>query len=148
MGVTDPLLDCLEIVCKLQERHFSPTEATAGLPLEEGVLTPSLFVRAAEQLGFSAKISKKQMSQISAVGLPAVLILNNNNACVLSKKLKKNQYEILLSDSGGANIVTEKELAEDYSGYVINLQPSFDYEHRADEYEPLDTKSWFWDTFW
>lgn len=148
MEVTDPLLDCLEIVCKLQERHFSPTEATAGLPLENGVLTPSLFVRAAEQLGFSAKISRKDLSQISGVGLPAVLILKNNNACVLSKKLKKGRYEILLSESGGANEVTEKELSEDYSGYVINLQPSFDYEHRADEFEPLDTKSWFWDTFW
>ena len=56
--VRDPLLGCLEIICKLHTRSFSAAAVTAGLPLIEGRLTPSLMSRAAEQVGFSAKVQK------------------------------------------------------------------------------------------
>ena len=47
----DPLLDCLHVITRLHGRPVSTAALVAGMPLEEGKLTPSLFIRAAERHG-------------------------------------------------------------------------------------------------
>ena len=80
--IADPLLECLASVTRLLERPQSPASLSAGLPMPEGFMTPSLFVRAAERAGFSAKLLKIDLSDISAMTLPCVLLLRDKKACV------------------------------------------------------------------
>ena len=54
----DPLLNALETVGRLYHRPVNRESAAAGLPLEDGWLTPKLFVRAAERCGLDASIVK------------------------------------------------------------------------------------------
>lgn len=48
----DPLLDCLVLLIRMEGRSLSPAALRAGLPLEDGRLTPALFVRAAQRVDF------------------------------------------------------------------------------------------------
>ena len=81
----DALLACLEALCKQQKQPFSAQAVTAGLPLVEGKLTPTLFVRAAERVKFDAKIHKVSIKKIDDIPLPAVLILKQNKTAILYK---------------------------------------------------------------
>src|SRR5438552_3890773 len=84
-GFSDPLLECLVILTKLNHHPFSHDALRAGLPLENHRLTPSLFVRAAERAGFTARVSERSLDHISNLVLPVVLILKDEQACVLHK---------------------------------------------------------------
>lgn len=148
MALSDPLLDCLARVCKIHDRHFSPEEATAGLPLVDGKLTPSLFVRAAKQVGFNASLDEKRISQISDTNLPAVFILKDNDACVVTKRLNKKTLGVFYSDSDQPKEVPISELKQSFTGYVILLEPEYEFEHRSDQFDPIEEESWFWETFW
>lgn len=144
-NVHDPLLECLGIVSRLHEREFSAESAIAGLPLEDGRLTPSLLTRAAELSGFSARIRQIQLAKIGKMVLPVILILKDNNACVL-QGAKKDTYEIILSESGGEKSISAKELMSNYSGYAVFLEPSYEYDRRTEEFQAVSPRSWFWDT--
>ena len=52
----DPLLDCLVELSRFHGRPSTRAALTAGLPLEKGALTPSLFARAASRAGLAAKV--------------------------------------------------------------------------------------------
>src|SRR5690606_18654151 len=77
----DPLGNCLVILTRLQNRPHSLQALTAGLPLVQARLTPELFARAAERAGLSARIVKRTLEEISPLTLPAILLLENGQAC-------------------------------------------------------------------
>ena len=52
----DELLGCLLVLARLHGRAISADGALAGLPLEQGRLTPTLFERAAHRAGLSSRI--------------------------------------------------------------------------------------------
>ena len=55
-SVADPLAASLAIAARLYGEAVSPTALAAGLPLEDGRMTPALVVRAAERAGLQARI--------------------------------------------------------------------------------------------
>lgn len=149
--IADPLLDCLEILSKFKRRTMSRMSAVAGLPLVNGRLTPSLFIRAAERVGFSARLFKKSLNQIPHLVLPAVLILKNNEACVLKSVTQDGQATIVVPETGmGETNIAIDELEKDYTGYVIFAQPIAEFEDTSKKYKDYygtgKTKSWFWGT--
>ncbi|PKO85114.1 MAG: type I secretion system permease/ATPase, partial [Betaproteobacteria bacterium HGW-Betaproteobacteria-12] len=70
----DPLLDCLVELTRIHGRPSTRAALVAGLPLEKGALTPSLFARAASRAGLSAKLVRRALERIDEVLLPAVLL--------------------------------------------------------------------------
>ena len=77
----DPLLDCLVELARIHARPATRAALIAGLPLENGLLTPSLFARAAGRAGLSAKVVRRSLEKIDAVLLPAVLLTASGEAC-------------------------------------------------------------------
>ena len=67
---TDQLLECLVFLSKYYAVPNSREALTAGLPLTDGILTPSLFPRAAERAGFTAKAQSMALPTISPLLLP------------------------------------------------------------------------------
>ena len=53
---SDELLQCLQAVARMHQHEISSETLTAGLPLEQGKLTPSVFTRAAARAGMTARI--------------------------------------------------------------------------------------------
>jgi len=91
----DHLLGCLEILCKLEEREFSPKTAIAGLPLVNNCLVPTIFERAAERLGFTARIVARPLTKIPKLVLPVILLLDDDKACVMASVLEDERIELM-----------------------------------------------------
>lgn len=147
----DPLLSCLIILTKMQNRPFSAAALTAGLPLFENRLTPELFIRAAARAGFAAKINKKSLSEITNVMLPAVLLLKNHQACLLVKIQENGVAQIIepeaTNDSAaGVKNIPLSELKESYTNYAIFAQPTYQFNERSAAATTQSVeRHWFWD---
>ena len=134
---------------KLHGRSATRTGLSAGLPLVQNRLTVELFSRAADRADLASRIVKRFLHKIANLQLPAVLLLNDREACVLVEKIEGGKkLRILMPETGmGEKIVSLDDLEKFYSGYAIFVRPKFrtTREHAAD----LDTgatKNWFWGT--
>lgn len=142
----DPLLDCLLVVCQLHNIITSRNALTAGLPLEENRLTKSTFPRAAQRAGLKARVIQRPLDAISAISLPAILILKNSQAAVLIGWDEQKRARLLSAETRGGEItVAQETLAAEYSGQVIFIQPEHEFDTQPNASIPR-TKSWFQDT--
>ena len=145
----DSLLECLAILTRLHGRPVSEEALAAGLPLENHRLTPALFVRAAELQGYSARLLKRSIRRISNLVMPAVLLLKDGGACVLTRLERNGSAAIIFPESGiGSKAVPLAEIAALYSGYCIFMHPKPRGDARAEEEAPAPTRWWFWGTLW
>lgn len=142
----DPLLDSLMIICKLHNIITSRNVLTAGLPLQANQLTLSTFPRAAQRAGLKARVLQRPLEKISALSLPAVVLLKNDQAAVLIGWDEQQRARLLPTETEGGEIVLEREvLAENYSGKTIFIQPGHEFDSQPTATIP-HTKSWFKDT--
>jgi ATP-binding cassette subfamily C protein LapB len=145
----DPLLDCLVQLTKLHSRPAARTGLVSGLPLVMNRLTVELFSRAADRADLSSRVLKKPFDQISLLQLPAVLLLNGRQACVLvGNDAGGEKFKILMPETGmGEKIVTKADLENLYTGYAIFVRPKYRLERKSlDELSPGSGKNWFWGT--
>jgi len=82
----DPLLAALEFLAGRHGRPFSKAAVLQGLPLRGGVLTLDLFARAADRLGFEAKIVERQPSQVSGLVCPFIVLLKSGDVGILLER--------------------------------------------------------------
>ncbi len=141
----DPLLHALLAICKLYQRPQSADFLISGLPLEDYKLTPELFIRAAERAGLSASLIKRPLDQISNLVLPAILILKNQQTCILIKKATDQLQVILPESQTGEKTITAEDLQKDYSGYAFFVQPQFQIDESLELQKTGTPKHWFWD---
>lgn len=141
----DTLLDSLVILTHIHHKPFSAESLTAGLPLIEGKLTPELFVRAAEKAGFSAKLVKRKLDSIPKMVLPAVLLLKNERACILTRADQEGHSEVIFPDTGASHIeIDQGELAQLYTGRVLYFKPVYRF---AESILAIGGEQhWFWST--
>lgn len=142
----DPLLDCLVELTRLHGRPHSRTALSAGLPLAEGGLTPSLFGRAAARAGLSSKVTRRALEDIELALLPVILLLKGDNACLLlGWDEGRDSVTVMFPDAGqGAISLPTSELEKRYVGIAIVARPSFKFDKRAPEVANLRGRHWFW----
>lgn len=141
----DPLLQCLLQLTKLEHMPCSAKAVTAGLPLVDERLTPELFVRAADRAGLKASIVKRALEEISPLVLPAVVLLEGNQARVLVElDLDEGEAVLLDQDTDGRQVITLDELAKLYSGYTILAKPTFRFDKRTADVKAQHRSHWFW----
>ncbi len=148
LSFDDPLLRCLVLLTKLQHRPFSADALSAGLPLENHRLTPDLFIRAAQRAGLSARVVKRPLAKISSLILPAVLLLDKEQACVvLEINPVKGKARILQPETGeGEQELSLQELEQHYLGHAIFVWPEHRFDERTPETLHIPTRHWFWGT--
>lgn len=144
----DPLLSCLETIAGILGNPTSSTALKAGLPLEKGYLTPSLFVRAADRIGLSARLIHKKLEQITPYTLPCVLLLEGDKACLLVGIDYENQsYEVVFPETGRGLVQLAKEdLKNFYSGNAFFVKKQYRYDQRSADLVVDKPRSWFWGT--
>lgn len=142
----DPLLDALMIVCKLHNIATSRNVLTTGLPLGSHTLTLDAFPRAAGRAGLKARVVQRPLEHITALSLPAILLLKNNQTAVLIGWDAQQQARLLPSETEGGEITFSSEtLAEHYSGRAIFISPEHEFDAQPTATLPR-TKAWFQDT--
>lgn len=141
----DPLTDCLVILTRYFQKPFSAQTLTAGLPLENGRLTPKLFSRAADRAGIAARVMQKPLDDIAPSTFPVVLLLNELNAVVaVGRDGESGVWRLIDPCSGGEMSMPGEELAARYAGSVIYVKPGFTYDERIGEAEVPRPEHWFW----
>lgn len=142
----DPLLECLLVVARHHERPCTQDALVAGLPLEDHLLTPSLFARAASRAGLTSKIVQRPLEQLDDSFLPLVLLLNERQACLLmSWNAARDKALVVLPELGEAAMELSREaLSARYSGMAILVRPRFRFDRRAPEVGKVKHRHWFW----
>lgn len=144
----DPLTDCLLQLGKLFNLPVSRTGLRAGLPLVDNRLTVELFSRAADRAGLAARLLKRSLAKVSTLELPAVLLLQDKKACLLTAiDHSQQQVTILLPETGhGATHLPLEELDRLYSGFAFFVRPKFRQDSNLDHHARPVGKNWFWGT--
>ena len=142
----DPLLDCLVELTRIHGRPSTRAALIAGLPLEKGTLTPSLFARAASRSGLSAKVLRRPLDKIDTVLLPAVLLTAGDQACVLLGWDESGETaRLLFPETGqGSVYMARSELEARYSGIAIFARPHFRFDKRTPQVGDVKLRHWFW----
>lgn len=157
----EPILDSLVIFCKLQSRPYTPEVLIAGLPIEEGHNTPtlfsknsskSLFSRAAAKAGFKTKLLRSPIEEINPLLLPCILLLHNKNqaeglgACVLLGFDEEMKYaRIILPEAPDLeNSVLIEDLKKQYFGFTFLLKKEISTDDKELGVQGIKESHWFW----
>ncbi len=146
----DPLLSCLVFLTQHYGHARSADSLTAGLAYDERNMGPNLFCEAAEQAGFKTRIvHRDKIKKILAPVLPCVLILNNNQACVLLRVSPDEHRAIIWSpETGAERDVKLTDLKQVYGGYAIFIHPQAATRDPAPETIVSMDRHWFWGPMW
>ena len=142
----DPLLDSVLEVARIHGRPSTRAALSAGLPLQNGRLTPSLVARAANRAGLNCRIVRRELGKIDPIQLPAILLLNGDESCVLlGSDEQSGQDQVLFPESGQTAFTLPREdMASRYMGIAIFLQPRVKFDSRTPEVAKLAKRHWFW----
>lgn len=144
-AVGGALLQSLLIVSRLHRLEVHPEALLSGLPLENGLLTPSTFGRAAKRAGLSSKITEKPLQALNPALFPAVLLLKNNQACVLLSIDANNQAQVIYPELPEAQTdISLEELEQSYSGYCLYARPEYLSEQQDNPFSIDQKGHWFW----
>jgi ATP-binding cassette subfamily C protein LapB len=156
----DTLLESLVLYTRLFHKPFSSESLLSGLPIGSNLTdqmlfsktnSKSLFSRAASRAGLKTTIIEKPIKDILALQLPVILLLSNENSCILENfnddKTKAKVIFAGVEDPLEEWVEVEKLEAE-YLGFAFMLKKAYEYEHENGR-KTLDLshqKHWFWST--
>jgi ATP-binding cassette subfamily C protein LapB len=145
-ALNDPLAGCLAIAARLYGQPVSVEALTAGLPLEDGRLTPALAGRAAERGGLTARVVKMSAAAINPALLPVILLGADRSACVLLRR-DGGQAQIILPElPDSERSVSLSQLAADHDGHVILLGDAQRFQAGTQSERLAEKHHWFWGT--
>lgn len=145
-GVTDSLLDSLALICRLYGVATSKDALISGLPLKNGKMTPALVKRSADRVNLAVSILKKPLQKIRQEYLPAILLLKDDEACVVTKLDFQNQEAaVIFPELGDAEILMSvDELQQRSLGYLIVAKTKYLFDKRAPSVGKVRLQHWFW----
>lgn len=133
MGAHDHLVSCLVYLTRYFENPYSADVIRAGLALTSESLDIADFESASVKVGLLSRIEKKALSKIEANQLPAILVLEDEKACVLVQKQESDLLQIHFPGQTPEDIqMPLKDLEAQYTGQavlvsrMIKSQKSFD----------------------
>jgi ATP-binding cassette subfamily C protein LapB len=155
--VGDPLLQALAWLTRHHGRPRSAESLRAGAPVE-GPLAPDGAIRVMRDAGYNAGLLRKSIDEINALLLPAVLLLNGGDACVLVRRLDDPtavaagacRYEVVFPGPEAAAVpATTAELEPEYTGFMLAVSPLETSQGGARGDTPmlkLNGQHWLWGT--
>lgn len=143
----DSLLQSLLALCCYHGSASTAEALVGGLPLENGLLTPALFERAASRVGLVSRILPRSARDVEPALLPAVILLKNDRACLLMGWGDDGTTATVIFpdlNEAAVEVPAAKLLAEE-SGRVIVCRPRFRFDQRTPRTGTSDRGHWFWD---
>ncbi len=142
----DPLLECLVFLTKHYGRARSAQSITSGLAYGEDNMGPALFCEAADKIDIKTRVVRRdKLRKIITPVLPAVLVLNDGQACVLLKILKDEHSALIWSpETQSERSVQLTDLKKNYSGYAIYVHPKPEFANPEAAHLEDNDRHWFW----
>jgi ATP-binding cassette, subfamily C, bacterial LapB len=139
----DTLALALQHFVNLTAQTISLDTMLAGLPLKDGLLTPTLLQRALQQQGYKTSIEKRSLSRLVNINLPAILFISDTDAIIAKKRVGKN-FIAFDPQTGSEFEVSLKELSENYSGSCLLARRTAETAAGSDVAMRLEKGHWFW----
>jgi len=134
---TDPLMQCLVVLTRINNKPASAEALAYGLPFDPkddkqrlfSVDKPKAnFSRAAAKAGFVSRLQERKLQDIPTIVLPVILVLKDDNACVLLDIDQEQGVAQIVAptvDETPMEIDLEK-LTGEYLGYVFFLRRKYE----------------------
>lgn len=145
-SAVDTLLESLLLVALEHGRTTSRDAVLAGLPLQNGRLTPSLMPRAAERAALSIRFARSRLTEIQSEVLPLIALLKDETAVVVLAFDSARSIVRLREPAGGRGDVewTLEQFEQRSDGSLILVRPDFQFDARAPEVGKHRHRHWFW----
>jgi ATP-binding cassette subfamily C protein LapB len=143
----DPLSASLTYLAAYHGRAVSREALLGGLPILDGRLSVALYDRAARRAGLETEAVKRDVAEIPALVLPAVLVMNSGTALILLGIDPANKTVKVLDPTvqpGAPQIMSFKAIAAEYTGYAFLVRPAAEADARAVAAGDLPRHHWFW----
>jgi ATP-binding cassette subfamily C protein LapB len=141
----DPLLDSVVALARIYGITTTREAASAGLPLENNLITPALVPRVAARAGMTARLARRSLDDLRPSLLPVILLLNNKQACILLEWMEDGQARVRFPESGeSGDLLSRQDLDALFAGVVFFARPIFKFDPRTPATGELKSKHWFW----
>lgn len=143
----DPLAASLTYLAAHHGRAVSREALLGGLPILDGRLSVALYDRAARRAGLETEAVKRDISDIPAIVLPAVLIMKSGKALVLVGIDHSNQSVKVLDPTiqpAAPQVQSIESVTADYTGYTFLVRAAAEANARAVAAGDLPRNHWFW----
>lgn len=146
--VQDSLQGCLQFFIQHYRLNQTLTSLLVGLPLQKHRLTPEIFTKAARRAGLNSRVVRREIDDISAHVLPAVVMAKSGRGLVLLKRFKRKDdnvevFVVLDTFSGDEQVLEREAFSQLFDGGVILVRPSLSVEMDSSR---NPAQKWFWDT--
>ncbi|MEX0591690.1 MAG: ABC transporter transmembrane domain-containing protein, partial [Xanthobacteraceae bacterium] len=141
---TDPLADALVYLAARHGRALSREALLGGLPVADGRLNIKLFPRAALRAGLEAEAVKRDLSDIPALVLPAVLVMKDGSTRILVEIDRATKKAKVINPSSRTGADPKPGPEPEYSGYAFLVRPVAEADARAVAAGDLPRTHWFW----
>jgi ATP-binding cassette subfamily C protein LapB len=150
----DALLHSMVFLTRHHGNERSAQSLLDGMPIH-GMLGPDQAVRVMRTAGYNAGLMQRDIGEIHALLLPAILLLKNGDACVLVKRFDtapgvSPMCEVVMPGQEFHTCrATESELELEYLGFALVATPQPQQKHDAAGREQalLNTDGhWLWGT--
>lgn len=138
----DSLLACLVLLTRYYHNPFSAQSLSARLPLEKNKLTPELLPRAAARAALECEAFTVDMMDLENSNLPAILILKDNEACILI--VDENGEKKVIQTANVGELKDPAEIEPLYTGTTYIIHPEYKFTTRAEDTLGKERKNWFW----
>jgi ATP-binding cassette subfamily C protein LapB len=149
----DALLHSMVYLTRHHGKERSADSLLDGMPIA-GLLNPDQAVRVMRAAGYNAGLMQRDIGDIHALLLPAILLLANGDACVLVRRLDtpRGQSPVCEIVMPGQEFHTckasEAELAQEYLGFALVATPLPEQAPDARQEQALldPNGHWLWGT--
>jgi ATP-binding cassette, subfamily C, bacterial LapB len=147
----DSLCDALLFLAAFHNRAMTREAMLFGLPIKDNRLSIPLFDRAARRAGLEVESVERPLGEIPAFVLPAVLILQDQSARILSKiDTYRKKLTVINPSTREQTEVEAAALESDYLGHAFLVRPAAASE-RTPAAAEAHRSHWFWSVvrrFW
>jgi ATP-binding cassette subfamily C protein LapB len=140
----DPFTDALLYLAAHHGRALTRDALLAGLPVVDDRLTVQLFERAAKRAGLEAELVRRNLEDIPALVLPAVLMMRDGTSRILLS-IEGEHFNIINPSADEYPYAESLEsLREHYLGFAFLARPAAVADARAAAASDVPKTHWFW----
>lgn len=146
-STSDPLAASLTYLAAHHGRAMSREAILGGLPILDGRLPVSLYERAAKRAGLETEAVKRDIADIPALVLPAVLIMRNGSALILLGVDTQTQTAKVLDPLVAPHVAQSQPFASisaGYTGYAFLVRAAAENDARVVAAGGVLRNHWFW----
>ena len=141
----DVLLACLVLVARHHGLAATQQSLSAGLPIAEQGLTPGLLRRASRRAGLNSRLKKIALDDIPDTVCPAILLLEEGDACVYLGRSKSGRAEVVYPRLVEGSVEEDfADLKARMTGHALLARPRFRFDNRVSGPDRKRDGHWFW----